>query len=596
MGYGIDIGTTALKVVAVQPTLRGFRVVGASRVRLPRARSPQTLARSLREALGAGPGVGVMGLNGREVNLQPVLQPRMKPANYRAMMGYEIDQRLGEGGDLYADYCTLREPDPYFPQYLAIVGVGKKTSIDERVSLAAAAEVDLRDAVPTSFALFTAYRNAYGAEHGTTLLLDIGSDQTDMALARGGRLLLCRSLLIGGRLFDQAIADAAGVSEAEAEARKIRHVTLIPAAETSDPNEEELRPRARAAAVQLLGAVQASVNLARAQLADKELIVDKIYLSGGGARLRGLPEYFQSAMKVPVENLDPFRNVDPGPLKGHSAVSARPADLTVALGLAQISTRSRSPGTISILPDRLKRRRDFFRGPMYLIAAGLLLAAATAAVTGIAFYRKAAAREALAQFQSDHRAVRERIEKMDEAEAELARLVAKRRLLESHIAPGRVLLDAVQKMRKILPEGVFVRSIELHPVTAERGATAPPRRIVFAAPGRGILEGVVPARRPAEARTETETQVWTHDGSGPPVLEAFPREILDRGIAIEAPWSSVQIVGEIDDSVPNGVNAALDDVKFQLTDPSRGVVAELYQEGGSTKPGWQAFRILLKQE
>ena len=39
---------------------------------------------------------GVVGLSGRDINLQIVQQPAMKPLNFRVMMGYELDQRKGE--------------------------------------------------------------------------------------------------------------------------------------------------------------------------------------------------------------------------------------------------------------------------------------------------------------------------------------------------------------------------------------------------------------------------------------------------------------------------------------------------------------------
>src|SRR5687767_5631836 len=120
MSYGIDIGTTSLKVVALSRTLRGFKVVGAARRRMPRAASGDAklaVAKLLHEAIGGRNGRrdGVVGLSGRDINLQVVQQPAMKPLNYRVMMGYEIDQRRGESTDLYTSYCTLRTPDAYFP-------------------------------------------------------------------------------------------------------------------------------------------------------------------------------------------------------------------------------------------------------------------------------------------------------------------------------------------------------------------------------------------------------------------------------------------------------------------------------------------------
>src|SRR5262245_5982237 len=163
MGFGIDLGATTLKVVRVQRTMRGFRLVGAARAHIPPGDQRKAdAAQALREITShTNKGIGVVGLGGRDVNLQIVQQSAMAPANYRAMMGYELEQKRGTEGDLYGDFTTLREPDPYNPGYLAMVGVAKRDYVDGRTGIAASSGIDVRDAVPTPFALFAAYRNAY---------------------------------------------------------------------------------------------------------------------------------------------------------------------------------------------------------------------------------------------------------------------------------------------------------------------------------------------------------------------------------------------------------------------------------------------------
>src|SRR5438105_469547 len=170
MGYGVDIGSTAVKAVSLRRTLGGYAITGAARKRVPRldgAEQKTALLKILFEACGRnGQRAAVVGLSGRDINLQIVQQPAMKALNYRVMMGYELDQRKGEATDLYLDFCTLREPDQFFPQYLACIGIGKREYVDDRIDLLVKANIDVRDAVPNSFALYTAYRSAYDAEPG----------------------------------------------------------------------------------------------------------------------------------------------------------------------------------------------------------------------------------------------------------------------------------------------------------------------------------------------------------------------------------------------------------------------------------------------
>jgi len=153
MGFGVDIGSSAVKVISVRRTFGGYKVVGAARRRVAKGAERPALQKAVTEALGPrnGQSAGVVGLSGRDINLQLVQQPAMKPLNYRVMMGYELDQRRGEATDMYLDYCTLREPDQFFPQYLACIGIGKSAYVDDRIDLLVKSNVDVRDAVPNSF-------------------------------------------------------------------------------------------------------------------------------------------------------------------------------------------------------------------------------------------------------------------------------------------------------------------------------------------------------------------------------------------------------------------------------------------------------------
>ena len=600
MGFGVDFGATAIKVVRVQRTLRGFRLVGAARTHIPAGEDRKgEAAHALREILSrTNPGIGVVGLGGRDVNLQVVQQSAMAPANYRAMMGYELEQRRGAEGELYGDFATLREPDPYNPGYLAMVGIAKREYVDDRTGIVSAAGIDVRDAVPTPFAVFAAYRNAYGVENGTVLLLDVGAENTDLALVRGGRLIFCRNVSTGAAVVDQGIARLGGLSNEEAEARKVRFANLGPPADGADPREDEIRPAVRSGASQIAGTIQSSIAFARGQLQEKDLAVDKVYLSGGGARLRGLQGYLQSSLKIPVEILDPFKGVDLGKFASEAELAAQPSDLAAALGLAQIAADPKSAASaLSILPDRIKVRRNFFQGPAFLVAAGVLMAVGLVAVTGAAVVRRSKAASALRQFQEGTKDVEQRIQKLNDAEASLRTLIAKWRTLDSYVTPGRGILDAVRKMRMSLPEGVHIRAVKLVNLQVERGHMTPPERIIFSTPDRGILEGVIPASKPATSGEPEGRKIHVlQDGGRRGEAETFSPESMIGIVKIQAPWLGVQIEGEIDDRIKGGAQAVLDELKQQLADPSRGVFSELLQEGAGSRPGWQQFKVILQFE
>jgi type IV pilus assembly protein PilM len=588
MGFGIDLGSTSLKVVSVQRGFGGYRVTGAARKRATRAGG---LPKLLHEALGArnGARAGVVGLSGRDINLQLVQQPNMKPLNYRVMMGYELDQRRGEATDLYLDYCTLREPDAFFPNYLAVVGIGKSTYVDERINLLKQAALDVRDAVPNSFALFAAYRNAYDPEGGTILLLDVGSDNMDLAFVRGGRLIFARNVSSGARVFDNQIAGALGLSPEEAEAHKVARGTLGPAAEGEE--DDELRPAVRSAAGQLVGFITSSINHAKMQLNDRELAIDRVYLSGGGARVRGLPEYLSGALKIPVEPLDPFRKLDTAAVErqpGGEQFRELPTDMAVAIGLAQLvsPTPAVASSTLSILPDALKKRRNFFRSTLWLTAGGAVLLLSLLVLTGLAFARRSAAESSLEKFRADTLAIKEQIDRMDRLSTEARDLASKSDYLLSYLSGGRAALDVVARLGKALPKGMTVREVKMGDFAlARRGGSEERTRVALNVRGRGLVVGEIESESGDEIRIK---------GQSEPIPNASVQGEILRWPAI---GRAIVVTGEVDENIRGGqAGEAVKALRDQLTDTSRGMKARVGNQKASTKPGWREFEIVVTFE
>src|SRR5262245_29848991 len=593
MSYGVDIGSTAVKVIAVRRTFGGYKIVGAARKRVGKA-DKAALQKTVSDALGPrnGQRAGVVGLTGRDINLQIVQQPAMKALNYRVMMGYELDQRRGEATDMYLDYCTLREPDQFFPQYLALIGLGKSAYVDERIDLLVKSNLDVRDAVPNSFALFTAYRTSYDPEPGTVLLLDIGSDNMDIAFVRAGRLIFARNASSGARIFDTQIAGATECSPEEAEARKVKLANLGPPDGAEDELTEAVRGPVRSAAGQLSGFITSSINHAKMQLNDKELAVDKVYLSGGGSRVRGLPEYLSSSLKIPVEVLDPFKKVDTSAVEslGGAAIRELPTDMAVALGLAQLVSPPAHATSISILPENLKKRRAFFHTNLWLGLGGVVLAATLLILTGLAVVRRSQQRDLKEEFLAQTADVKKRMDEMEGLEKEQRETAAKSDYLLSHLAGGRVMLDSIARLSKALPVEIRLRDMKLADPDA-RGRGRRDRddatRAAFTVRRRGLVVGDV------ERENEQELQL---KGQGEPFRDEDIVDGLKQGVIRWPAFGRVIVLtGEIDDNIRGGPQEALRTLCDQISDASRGVKAATKQKA-SDKPGWRQFDLTITFE
>ncbi len=595
MSYGVDLGNSTIKVVALQRRLRGFVVTGAARRRLPKLAKPEdrkpAMQKLLHDSMAGMDGrrAGIVGLSGRDINLQVVQQPQMKRVNYRVMMGYEVDQRKGTDGQLYGDYCTLREPDAYFHQFLAMVGVGRMSYVDERIEIAKGSGIDVRDAVPNSFALYAAHKNAYGAEGGTVLLLDLGAENMDMALIRGGKLIYARNVSSGARLFDGNIGGMANTTPEEGEWLKIRYGNLLPASDNADPQEEEIRPAIRTAAGQISGFLQASVNHAKRELGDAELAVDKVYLSGGGARLRGLPEYLQSSLKIPLEPFDPFRSLDTSAVEkmGVDEFRSLPTDMAVAVGLAELALMPTERSTLSILPDAIKKRRNFFRTSFYLGGGAATLLAALLILTVVGMIRRGDRRSKLEKFTQAAGGQIEKIERMRQIEGAQRDVLAKLDKLTSATLAPKAIMDVVSEIRQYEEEGVMIRELRIVDPNeeSERQGKAS-RRCLFHHAELGLVLGEI------EERTE-ETLKVRPDFPASSESRVFPVVECSHLATWEAEVRVVIVVGEVSAELPGKANRVLDEIKRRLTKEKRGQVARTASISDSDRAGWRRFEIAV---
>ena len=127
----------------------------------------------------------------------------------------------------------------------------------------------------------------------------------------------------------------------------------------------------REAAV-LCAAVENVLLNAKQQAKQPQLKLDRLYITGGGSKLKGLPEFMGRRLRVEVQALEPLRNLSLVRLSPAAAEALRGEQHTlgVALGLALSDLR---PGAFNfqLLPQAIKNRREFWaRGAYHYYAAG----------------------------------------------------------------------------------------------------------------------------------------------------------------------------------------------------------------------------------
>jgi len=140
---------------------------------------------------------------------------------------------------------------------------------------------------------------------GTYVVVDFGGVRTGLSVVNEGIVRFTTTIDVGSDMLTKAIEKLFDISEAEA--KKMKN-------ERSIARDEKNR--------QFTEAVMASLSILRDEInrlfiywqthrkEESEGGIEQIYLCGGGANLKGLPEYLSSSLRVPIVVADPWVNVN----------------------------------------------------------------------------------------------------------------------------------------------------------------------------------------------------------------------------------------------------------------------------------------------
>ena len=141
-------------------------------------------------------------------------------------------------------------------------------------------------------------------DNGTFLVVDIGKMVTDVFVAANGVVQFSASLDIGGHNMTQAIEKALKVTYDEAEALKVKHGLI------GGTKEEQVRTELLTVISDLRSRILRHYSYWQTHHGDKVGgNIESVYLTGGGANLKGVAEFIAMALDVQVKIANPWVNV-----------------------------------------------------------------------------------------------------------------------------------------------------------------------------------------------------------------------------------------------------------------------------------------------
>jgi type IV pilus assembly protein PilM len=339
---GLDIGSSSIKVVELTGKGSDPRLVHFGMAEL----APETIVdgevmdrqlvietiQNLFERTQVRNHRVATGVSGRGVIVKKITMDRLPPQEAREAIHWEAEQHVPyDINDVALDFEILRT-DVGPTQMQVLLVAAKRDLISAHADLVR--EAGLVPAVIDvhSFAVQNAVELNYEfLPNEVVALINIGAELTNINLVLGGVPLYTQDLPLGGNAFLDGLQKKHGVSRADAFA-SLRPGDAVPGI--------DLDPALRTFCADLSTALERSlVYLKSSGDADK---LDRVLLSGGGARIHGLVPILAERLKVPVEAADMLRRLQFAQelFSGSDPHEVAP-QLAVGLGLALRKVRAK---------------------------------------------------------------------------------------------------------------------------------------------------------------------------------------------------------------------------------------------------------------
>ena len=377
----IDIGTSAIKLVQLEQTASGIRLVNAGieaysetnpTVAISTDVISETLERLWRRMGGRGTSVALsiprLSVTSRRLINLPAAATDDQLSNLVAMQA-ETELPFRVEGTIYDHHDARRSEDALSVELIA----AKRETVQQQIDYLKPLGLAPTSVIPSTLATSVLAGVVNHKDDGSTemtMVVDIGAGRTDLCLMEGDGLRFSRSFPIGGNHLTHLYEHETGADFELAENRKIVNAALDQQSE-SDASSYEW-------AEGLVAELRRSINGAKRELnINEDRIVSEIWLCGGGARIRGLAAYIADRLEVPARfwnPLDAFQEVADTQRSNFQAVDSFGDTLAVALGLGINVLTSRI--SLDLLPSEEKvklTQAQQRKRTLMAVAAGLVL-------------------------------------------------------------------------------------------------------------------------------------------------------------------------------------------------------------------------------
>jgi len=307
---GCDIGSSSIKVVELKPLKSGeFQLLRAASATL----SPEAIVdgaimdsslvvEALSNLIGENniknPGFGT-SLSGHSVIIKKIQLPTMTETELAESIQWEAEQYIPfDINDVNLSYEVL-EAGSEDTMDVLLVAVKKDRIADYTSVVVQAGKQPVLIDVDV-FALQNAYEVAHGLDDQITALVNIGASVMNINVLARGVSVFWRDVAFGGNQYTEAIQRELNLPRDDAERLKLGD-------KVGEHSIQNVVGVLDSVSDDLAAELQKTVDFFVATSSVDRL--DRLVLAGGGAHVLKLDDVLKERFQVPVEVMNPFRNI-----------------------------------------------------------------------------------------------------------------------------------------------------------------------------------------------------------------------------------------------------------------------------------------------
>lgn len=381
--WGIDIGNRALKAVKLvrdsddNVRIDDFEFIEHESILSQSGDNRENLIQTALGAFvqrhtfkGTVASIGVAGQNSfaRFVKLPPVDEKKI-PEIVRFEAIQQIPFPLEE---VEWSYQLFRQPEN--PEVEVGIFAMRKELVNHHIKYFTDYDLNVQNVQMNPLAVYNALQFDGRLNDGTSMVIDVGADNTDLLIASNDSIWM-RSIPIGGSNFTETLVKTFKLNFAKAEDLKRNAATSKYARQIF----QAMRP----VFADLVAEIQRSMGFYSS--VHKETKLAKVYALGGTFKLPGLQKYLQQNLQLPVERLDSIQAGAPTDPKAAAVFGDNLLSLFGAYGLA-LQAMGGTVVNSSLLPQSIQDermwqdKRKWFATAAAIFLSGPLIAGGAYAV------------------------------------------------------------------------------------------------------------------------------------------------------------------------------------------------------------------------